>query len=305
MILCVGEILADMIGCEKDGVFSYERKAGGAPFNVACGIKKFGGSAAFAGSVGDDLIGKFLIDFAKKRELDALYIDELNDKNTTLAFVQLDKSGERSFCFYRKNTADYYLPEIEREVLNSADIVYIGSLMLSEEVGFKYAKKLVKKAHAQNKLIAFDVNYRTDIFRNADAAKERYKVLLNAADIIKFSEEEIDIFGEKYIDENLCGKLLCISLGDRGSQWRYGGKTGNVETISVKSVDTTGAGDAFFAGVLKGLDKTSPESWTVEFLDGVFKEANVCGALNTLGRGAIDFLPDRQSISEALKKLPQ
>ena len=46
MILCVGEILADMIGTEKDGSFYYERKAGGAPFNVACAAAKFGVSAS-------------------------------------------------------------------------------------------------------------------------------------------------------------------------------------------------------------------------------------------------------------------
>ena len=39
MILCVGEILADMIGSERNGAYFYERKAGGAPFNVACGLK--------------------------------------------------------------------------------------------------------------------------------------------------------------------------------------------------------------------------------------------------------------------------
>ena len=42
MIICVGEILADLIGREHDGIFSYDRFAGGAPFNVACGLKKLG-----------------------------------------------------------------------------------------------------------------------------------------------------------------------------------------------------------------------------------------------------------------------
>ena len=69
-------------------------------------------------------------------------------------------------------------------------------------------------------------------------------------------------------------------------------------------VDTTGAGDAFFAGVLKGLDGTDRNEWTAEFLNRVFKEANVCGALNTLGRGAIDFLPDREKIEKTLKNIP-
>lgn len=305
MILCVGEILADLIGCERDGAFSYERKAGGAPFNVACGIQKFGGEAAFTGSVGDDLIGRFLIDFAKERKLNKLNVAYLPDKNTTLAFVQLDKSGERSFCFYRKNTADYHLPEISDKDIREADTVYIGSLMLSEDCGFRYAKKLAKRAHALKRKVAFDVNFRTDIFRNREDALSRYKVLLEAADIIKFSEEEVAVFGESYIEEKLKDKLLCISLGEKGSQWRYGGKAGNVATVAVKAVDTTGAGDAFFAGVLKGLDKVPLTGLSDGFLNGVFKEANVCGALNTLGRGAIDCLPDRKSIEAALKKLPQ
>ena len=54
-----------MIGEEKNGITTYERKAGGAPFNVACALKKFGSDVKFVGSVGDDLIGQFLIKYAK------------------------------------------------------------------------------------------------------------------------------------------------------------------------------------------------------------------------------------------------
>ena len=74
MLLCVGEILADMIGEEKNGITTYERKAGGAPFNVACALKKFGADVKFVGSVGDDLIGTFLINYAKDFGMDTTYI---------------------------------------------------------------------------------------------------------------------------------------------------------------------------------------------------------------------------------------
>lgn len=303
MIICVGEILADMIGSEKDGGFFYERKAGGAPFNVACGIKKFGGEAAFAGSVGYDLIGDFLVDFAKNRGLDGLYIDRRSDSNTTLAFVQLDKNGERSFCFYRKNTADYKLREIPEEVLKGCNIVHIGSLMLSEDCGVEYALKLVQKARAMGKLVSFDINFRSDIFRNESAAVARYSKILELADILKFSEDEIAVFGEDYIENALGDKLVCISLGAGGSEWRYGGKRGRVGSVAVKPVDTTGAGDAFFAGVLGGLDGTPQSGWTEQFLNGVFLRANVCGALATLGRGAIDCLPSAAEIDRVLDGL--
>ena len=74
MLVCIGEILADMIGEEKNGITTYERKAGGAPFNVACGLKKFGRDVSFVGSVGDDLIGEFLISYAKDFGMDTTHI---------------------------------------------------------------------------------------------------------------------------------------------------------------------------------------------------------------------------------------
>lgn len=302
MILCVGEILADMIGTVKDGSLWYERKAGGAPFNVACAAKKFGAEVTFAGSVGCDLIGDFLINFANKQNLDGILINRDAKHNTTLAFVELDEKGERSFCFYRKNTADYNLPYIPQNIFDGTNIVHIGSLMLSEKAGFEYAESIAKRARKQNKILSFDINYRTDIFKDRQSAVRIYKKIINYADIVKFSEDEVEVFTENYIKKELNDKLVCISLGGNGSEWRYKGKSNRVPPIKVKPVDTTGAGDAFYAGVLSRLDKIQPALWTEETLNSVFAFANVCGALNTLGRGAIDCLPDLDDINRAISK---
>ncbi len=300
MILCAGEILADMIGAERDGVFVYERKAGGAPFNVACAVKKFGVKSAFAGSVGDDIIGGFLKDFVKSVKLDGLCLESDAQRNTTLAFVQLDRHGERSFCFYRKNTADYRMPEIPDGLFDSADIVHIGSLMLSEDEGAAYAARLAKRASSAGKTVSFDVNFRTDIFKDKESAVSRYKTMLEAADIVKFSEDEVEIFGQDYIDGRLKEKLVCITLGGNGSEWRYLGRRNAVPSVKVKPVDTTGAGDAFYAGVLSRLDGLQKSEWTDGVLNHALKFGNVCGALNTLGRGAIDSLPDLGMIQKTL-----
>ena len=101
MVLCVGEVLVDMIAYETPEGVSYQRKAGGAPFNVACAINKFGGSASFVGAVGNDTIGSFLESFIKKQNLVSFHLEKNLNRNTTLAFVDLDSEGERSFCFYR------------------------------------------------------------------------------------------------------------------------------------------------------------------------------------------------------------
>lgn len=295
MILSVGEILVDMIGAETDNTFYYERKAGGAPFNVACAAAKFGANSSFVGCVGNDTVGNFLKKFVNKQGLSCSYVKKDSTVNTTLAFVELDKTGERSFCFYRKNTADYRLPEVPDEIFEQADIVHIGSLMLSEKQGEEYALRLAERAKKANKLISFDVNFREDIFRDTQAAVAVYKRLIEKADIVKFSEEETDIFTKEYV-EGLTEKLVCISLGANGSEWRYQGKAKQVASIPVKPVDTTGAGDAFYAGVLSQIDGIKREAWTEEVFDKAFRFGNICGALNTLGRGAIDCLPDYKTV---------
>ena len=298
MILCVGEILADMIGKTENGVFSYERRAGGAPFNVACGVKKFGVKSAFFGTVGDDLVGRFLFDFAKEH-VDEAYVRMDESHNTTLAFVELDEKGDRSFCFYRKDTADTYLEAVPPLLRARANIVHIGSLMLSEKRGVEYAVNLAKKAHGAGKLVSFDVNYREDIFPDREAAVALYKTMLGAADIVKLSEEEYEAFGKEYVQRALKEKLVCVTLGEKGCMWPYRGESNALPTIPVKTVDTTGAGDAFYAGALSRLDGLPKEKWTRENLNRVFAFANVCGAFTTRSRGAIDALPSLGEVISA------
>ena len=301
MLLCIGEILADMIGEEKNGTTTYERKAGGAPFNVACALKKFGASVKFVGNVGDDLIGKFLIKYAKDFGMDTTYIHKDSERNTTLAFVELNEEGDRDFCFYRKNTADYVMPAVNDELIKSADIVCVGSLMLSHPRGVDFALDVIERAHAFGKTVAFDVNYRTDIYKDKESAVQTYKRILAVADIVKFSEDEVETFTEEYVN-TLTDKLVLITLGKDGSEWRYKGKKNRVSTITVKPVDTTGAGDAFFAGALSVLDKKVGSPLTEQTLNQALKFGNIAGALNTTGRGAIDNLPDLDTVNKYLNK---
>ena len=302
MIVCVGEILADMIGEEKNGCMIYEQKAGGAPFNVACAAKKFGAEVAFVGSVGDDIIGNKLVSFAKERGFDGRYIGRSKSRNTTLAFVSIDASGERSFCFFRKNTADAFIKSPSEKLLKSADIVHIGSLMLSDGRGVAFIEKLVERARKYSPKISFDVNFRSDVFASESEAIKTYKKVLPLMDIVKFSEDEIKIFGNDYIERSLKDKLVFVTLGSKGSRWQYKGRSGFAPTVKVKCVDTTGAGDAFYAGVLTKLDKKDLSQTTDGELNEILRFANVCGGLNTRGKGAIDCLPSIGEIEAFLSK---
>lgn len=305
MIMAYGEILADLIGSRRDGAFAYERHAGGAPFNVACACTRAGGKAGFVGCVGDDSIGRYLRDFAAEQGLAVADVSTLPDANTTLAFVELAVDGERSFCFYRKSTADYRLPEPSLSYIHKADIVHLGSLMLSKAEGIAFADRLVEAVKRAGKKLSFDINYRADIFPDAAAAKKVYARYADAADIVKYSQDELEMFTGR---TGLVGigqiarpdKLVCVTLGGNGSAYAIGDRVRTVPSIRVKPVDTTGAGDAFYGALLSKLDGNDFLAWSDPQLYAAFRFANVAGALATTARGALDSLPTDEEIEKRL-----
>ncbi len=300
MIICVGEILADMIGKTEGGRTFYERYAGGAPFNVACGMKDLGTECGFYGRVGRDLIGDFLADFAAQKGFDFLDVGKDPDRNTTLAFVELDEKGERRFSFYRKHTADYALPlSAVPKIVAAADIVHLGSLMLSESEGRAFADELITSARTAGKKVSFDVNYRDDIFKSREEAVSVYGKYLETADIVKLSEEELSLFSkagtteEQVLEKAAGGKVVFVTLGAGGSMVCADGRIWKEPICPVRAVDTTGAGDAFFAGVLSAMDY-GERDW-----NKVLRMGNICGSLTVQHKGAVGAF-DKESVSRAM-----
>lgn len=299
MIVSIGEVLADMVGKKTGKSIVFECFAGGAPFNVACGVAKLGGKIKFIGCVGNDEIGVFLREYAAGvNGLDSeIYTDR--KRNTTLAFVTLSESGERSFSFFRKNTADYAFDISMAEAsVRKADIVHIGSLMLSEKAGREFANKIAALAKNEGKLISFDVNFREDIFESESAAKAVYAPWLERADILKLSEEEAEMFFGQDRETALLrlseGRKIFVTLGKNGAKLYEDGVTTQCETIDVRVIDTNGAGDAFYAGVLRQIDGGEKDG------KKILRYANVCGALTTTKHGATEALPCESDVKKYL-----
>lgn len=295
MILCVGEILADMIGEKTDGVTAFKMYAGGAPFNVACNAAFCGAEAGFSGRVGKDIIGDFLVKFVGGMPLKFASVIKDEVRNTTLAFVALDDNGEREFTFFRHGTADYNMNIDDIDLnIKGLNIVHIGSLMLSERAGRIFAKELVNKIKEKGIAFSFDVNFRLDLYKDIDEAINAYKWFVERADILKFSDDEIISYTKTdNVDEaikklNFKGKLLAVTRGAEGSVYVYGGKQGIVQSVEkVKVVDTTGAGDAFYGAMLAKLDGRLNGLSEAEVKDA-FVYANRIGALATTKKGAIN-----------------
>ena len=299
MIVSIGEILADMVGKKAEKSVRFECFAGGAPFNVACGVAKLGGNIKFVGCVGNDEIGVFLKEYAAGVDGLGSEIYTDSERNTTLAFVTLSESGERSFSFFRKNTADYAFDISMAETsVREADIVHIGSLMLSEKRGRMFAEEVAALVKGAGKLLSFDVNFREDIFESKDAAKAVYAPWLERADILKLSEEEAEMFfgknRERALSELSVGKKIFVTLGKNGAALYENGTMRECGTIDVRVIDTNGAGDAFYAGALRQIDGGEKDGGKI------LRYANICGALATAKHGATEALPFGSEVEKYL-----
>lgn len=304
MILCIGEILADLIGEEENNLTIYKKFAGGAPFNVACGLANYNAGVKFVGNVGDDIIGRYLKYYAGEvLNLEShVSIDELH--NTTLAFVENNSFGERSFSFFRKNTADFYLNNINEDYFKDVSIVHLGSLMLSEEEGRVSADNIINITKILGKKLSFDINFRSDVFKNEQEAVRIYTKYSNKADILKFSEDELLLFTGIFDYEDALKKIarkdqiILLTLGSEGSIFYLNGLMVTSPSIKVKPIDTTGAGDAFLAGALYKLNETGFDNLSNNNVEKILRFANICGAIATTKKGAISSLP---SLEEVLK----
>ena len=305
MLISIGEILVDIF--EDD--HHRDVLPGGAPFNVACNALLYTDKVSFYGSVGNDENGKLLIDTVNNKGFANPHIKVLKDRYTSRAIVTL-KNGERSFRFERANGADYILDinDIDFSLVKDEDIIHIGSLMLSEQSGREFFDTLVFQIRKHtNAKISFDINYRDDIFNSPNEAKKVFLSALKEADILKFSEEEINLFSSKKNIEDALKEILTpnqigvVTLGSKGSIFYKAGKCIHVNTYPVKPVDTTGAGDAFYSYFLASLINDSSFINDDEKIKYYLTRANVVGGLATLKKGAIGSAPTIEEIENFLE----
>lgn len=306
MIVSFGEILLDTFS-DRDG--RNQAFVGGAPFNVAYQAWKMGNEVLFVGNVGNDSAGKRIRRFFQEEGLDERGIRVDQKRKTTISKVEL-KKGERSFSFERENTADPYFDENSLDFISLAEVVHVGSLMLSVKEGRDFASKIISFAKAQKKILSFDVNYREDVFKNRDRAISIYEEFYPQFDIVKFSQDELKLFtGENDVAVALGRlkkgpKMILVTLGKEGSLAYLNGCIYKEKSFDVNSIDTTGAGDAFFGTFLSEVDSIGFTEMNLmpSLLQSSLKFSNIAGALATTKKGAVPAIHSYKEINSFLEQ---
>ncbi|MBW6408858.1 carbohydrate kinase family protein [Clostridium weizhouense] len=313
-VVAIGELLIDFTfgGKDDSGNTVFCQKAGGAPANVLAANSKLGGKTAFIGKVGQDSFGEFLKETLENLRININGLVRTDEVNTTLAFVNIDKNGERSFSFYRNPGADMMLQydEVNKGVIDQCNIFHFGSVSLTKGPSQEATLKSVEYAKRKGKIISYDPNYRPLLWDDNKYAKEMMLEGLKFADIIKVSEEELELLtnetdliqGSNMLSKN-GASLILISLGEKGSFYRKGDIYGLVKPYKVKAIDTNGAGDSFFGALhykLKGKSLLDIKKMSREEIEEIIKFANAAGAITTTRSGAISALPELKEVENMM-----
>jgi len=313
-ILCIGELLIDLICSDinvslAEGV-NFIKKAGGAPANVSAAIAKLGGSASFAGKVGNDPFGIFLKDTLNNAGVDTSMLILDKDSNTTLAFVSLMNDGERDFVFNRGSDELLTYNELDEEKLINSKIIHFGSAtaLLGGKLKNTYIKAM-ETAKENGIYISFDPNYRADLWKNRlDEFIKITRECLKYADFVKLSDEEMKIVSGKEelkdgikILHDLGAKIAAVTLGKEGTFISNGNENAIVDSINIKSIDSTGAGDAFVGAFLYKISQLdNPKLLFDDFekIKEITSFSNKVGAVVCTKLGAISALPSLEEVMD-------
>ena len=312
-ITALGEILIDYTPMPRSeaGMQVFEQNPGGAPANVLACAAKLGRQTAFIGKIGCDMQGEFLRQTLIDAGIEARGVVADPNYFTTLAFASLSASGERSFAFARKPGADTQLraDELDESLLRDTEILHVGSLSLTDEPARSATLRAIKIAKEAGAIISYDPNYRPLLWESEQAAIEQMRSVLPLVDILKISDEETALLTDEAEPRAAAERLIAqgvpvvmVTLGAEGALVATREGVQIVPGFKGKAVDTTGAGDSFWGGVLTCLSESGkrPDALTLDEAAGFARFANAVAALCVRKRGAIPAMPAREQVNELL-----
>ncbi len=304
-ILTFGETMA-AFSPETTGplryVSKYDLRSAGAESNVAVGLAKLGVSSVWMSRLGNDELGRFIINNIRAEGVDCSKVVIDPDHRTGLMVKQLSR-GETQVFYYRDGSAASCLAEgdITEELFSGVTIVHMTGItpVLSASCR-KAVNKAYKLARSLGIRISFDPNIRRKLWKGTDYT-EYIRSLALDSDILMMGEDECEaLFGtsvpekafETVFDKSRV-KYCAIKCGERGAFVSDGKERFVIDPYPCDPVDPVGAGDGFDAGFLSGIisGKSVYESGRI---------GAICGALATETNGDIEGYPDKETLEKIL-----
>jgi len=311
-ILVAGETLIDLFPVDDEPAAEralFQRRAGGAPANVAVALERFDAGPALWTSIGDDAFGEHLESVLKDTSLSPEWIHQREGTSTGVAVV--DDTVEGGFELYLEGTAtvDFDISELPERLFESLEWVHLGGVLFAREPSRTAMFELIERANAHDCTISFDPNTRPSIWPSTEVCIETLEEVLTAVDVVVGHSDDFPKQAFPESPEALAKSVLAhgvevvaITKGEAGAEVKTqaGSPWGDHHVMhpgfDVTVEDPTGAGDTFTAAFIVGLRDRDVT------LEEALELANASGALATAKEGAISAIPDRERVRTWLQE---
>ena len=290
-ILIAGEINPDLIlsgdvlpefGQVEKLVETASLTIGSSSAIFACGAARLGLKVAFIGVCGDDVFGRFMLDEMSKRNVDVNNVIVRSNGQTGLSVI-LNNRSDRAILTHSGLIAELRSSDISDNLLRQSKHLHVASYFLQTKLQ-PDLPNLFDRAHVLGLTTSLDTNY--------DPSEQwfGFDELLSGTDVFLPNQVEALSITKASDVESAArrlatkAKLVAVKLGANGSLACSQNSVSKSTSISVKVVDTVGAGDSFDAGFLYGY----LNNWELE---KTLRLACVCGALSTQQAGGTSGQP--------------
>lgn len=288
-------------------------KVGGAPLNVAVGLNRLGEKPLLVSAVGDDWFGNNTISYLEVNEV-PYSITTSVDLPTRTAVVVHDEDRERAFYFSSGLAAENAI-ELDKYVGSKKlkyDVIYFGSFPFARGSSLSVFRQYVNSARAAGVAAVFDPNVRLGVFRRASEARRICRDLVTLSDVVRLNVDELRfLYGPKSGPNTpdivkRCAEALLkdgpravfVTDGAVGSYFLVDGQFVFVKSFRVKTVDSTGCGDAFTAALIsRYFDNRG--ALTKDYA-GLLRWANAAGAFAATRLGGADSMPTKVQIQHII-----
>ncbi len=276
---------------EEGFVKDVELHPGGSAANTIVGLARLNMRTGYLGKVGNDKEGRILLeDFRREGvETRGIIVSEGRSGN---AMIFVDEKGHRAILVDPGVNDTISYDEIDTDYVTRFRMIHLTSFVCRNgDLSLKSQKKLVNEVDIA---VSFDPGM---IY--AEMGIKELKDIISKTTIFMPNEKEIHtLTGENYRDASmyiieLGAEIVVVKLGERGCYITDGKKEIEVPALSVKPMDTTGAGDAFNAGFIYGYLKGKS-------LEECGRLGNLVAALSIQKVGARTGLPREDELLKFL-----
>ncbi|MGE5460661.1 MAG: carbohydrate kinase family protein [Solirubrobacterales bacterium] len=266
---------------------------GGSGAIMACGAAALGLRTAFVGIVGDDALGRFMLEALEERGIDTTGTAVDLFRPTGISVI-LSSGDDRAILTSTGTIGDLRGELVDVELLERARHVHVSSFYLQRALRGDLPE-LFDRAHAAGASTSIDPNWdpeegwdggllslleRTDVFLpNSTEARAIAGV------------DDVDVAAEALAEH---GATVAVKFGRGGGLAIAGEEIARIEAIPIDVVDTTGAGDTFDAGFLAGRLEGLP-------LERCLALAVACGSLSTRAVGGTGAQPSMAEARAAME----